>query len=394
VTSAVIVGAGPHGLATAAFLRAGGVETRVFGRPLEFWQTQMPRDMLLRSRKRSSNIADPEGALGLDAWAAAEGRSLDTPIPIADFVDYGTWFQRRAVPDIDNRLVSLVEANGRGFDLTLEDGELVQAEHVVVAAGLSPFAAKPSPYDALDESLVSHSSEHVSFEAFAGRDVIVVGGGQSALESAALLHEAGAQVEVLVRAETVRWLGDVSRPRQRSLRERMVPPTDVGGLVTGWIAAVPDAYRAVPPTLRDPIAYRCIQPAGAGWLRRRLADVPLTTGTVVVSLRAEGDRARLTLGRSEERVVDHVLLGTGFTIDVTRYSFLCARLLARLDVKRGYPVLDRGLESSVPGLHFVGAPAALSIGPLMRFVVGSWYAAPAVCRRVLGHRQPPAQVSF
>jgi FAD-dependent urate hydroxylase len=394
VTKAAIVGAGPHGLATAAYLRAAGVDTRVFGQTLAFWRTRMPHDMLLRSRKRSSNIADPERKLGLDDWAAHEGRSVAKPIPIADFVAYGEWFQAHAVPDVDARHVALVEADGRGFELTLEDGETLQAEHVVVAAGLAPFAVKPAVYDGLDGSLVSHSSEHVTFDAFAGRDVLVVGGGQSALESAALLHEAGAHVEVLVRAETIRWLGDASTNRRRSLRERLVPPTDVGGLVTGWIAAVPDAYRAVPAALRGPIAYRCIRPAGAGWLRGRLAGVPLTTGTAAVSARADGDRVRLALDGSGDRVVDHVLLATGFAVDVTRYAFLGERLLSRLEVERGYPLLDRGLESSVPGLHFVGAPAALSIGPLMRFVVGSWYAAPAVCRRVLGRRQPRGQVSF
>ena len=394
MTSAAIVGAGPHGLATAAFLRAAGVETQVFGRPLEFWRCQMPEGMLLRSRKRSSNIADPERSLGLDAWAAAEGRRVANPIPIADFIEYGNWFQRRAVPDVDSRLVSLVEADDGGFELLLEDGEGFRAEHVVVAAGLSPFAAKPPPYEGLDESLVSHSSDHVSFDRFAGRRVLVVGGGQSALESAALLNEAGAQVEVLMRAEAIRWLGDVSRARRRTLRERIMPPTDVGGPVTGWIAAVPDVYRTIPLDLRSRIAYRCIQPAAAGWLRRRLTGVTLTTGKAVVSVQPEDDRVRLTVEGSEERVVEHVLLATGYAIDVRRYPFLGNSLLARLELQGGYPVLDRGLESSVPGLHFVGAPAAASIGPLMRFVVGSWYAAPAVCRRVLGRRQPPGQVSF
>lgn len=174
----------------------------------------------------------------------------------------------------------------------------------------------------------------------------------------------------------------------------MVPPTDVGGLVTGWVAAVPDVYRAVPAGLQGPIAYRCIRPAGAGWLRPRLTDVLLTTGAAVVSAQEEGGRVLLTLDGGGDRVVDHVLLATGFVVDVTRYAFLGERLLSRLDVEHGYPLLDRGLESSVPGLHFVGASAALSIGPLMRFVVGSWYAAPAVSRRALGGHQPPGRVSF
>jgi hypothetical protein len=53
-----------------------------------------------------------------------------------------------------------------------------------------------------------------------------------------------------------------------------------------------------------------------------------------------------------------------------------------LDLVNGYPVLDRGFQSSVSGLHFVGAPAAWSFGPLMRFVAGTGFAARALTRGV------------
>lgn len=43
-----------------------------------------------------------------------------------------------------------------------------------------------------------------------------------------------------------------------------------------------------------------------------------------------------------------------------------------------------GLESSVPGLHFLGAPAAWSFGPIMRFASGGWYARSAAPRVVPG----------
>ena len=68
--------------------------------------------------------------------------------------------------------------------------------------------------------------------------------------------------------------------------------------------------------------------------------------------------------------------------------------MADIRLAGGYPVLGAGLESSVPGLHFVGAPAAYSFGPVMRFVVGSWYAAPAIARRAADRRQPPVSFAF
>lgn len=103
---------------------------------------------------------------------------------------------------------------------------------------------------------------------------------------------------------------------------------------------------------------------------------------------------RLTLDDRSERTVDHVLLGTGYSIDVRRYSFLVPGLAAAIEVVGGYPKLAAGLESSIPRLHFLGAPAAFSFGPIMRFVGRSWYDAPALTRGVLGRRQPPVRLSF
>jgi hypothetical protein len=36
----------------------------------------------------------------------------------------------------------------------------------------------------------------------------------------------------------------------------------------------------------------------------------------------------------------------------------------------------------------------MTFGPVMRFVVGTWYAAPAVTRAALGQRQPLLRWSF
>jgi hypothetical protein len=128
-------------------------------------------------------------------------------------------------------------------------------------------------------------------------------------------------------------------------------------------------------------------------LRTRLAAVPITLGTTVAATRA-GAAARLELSDGSTRTVDHVLLGTGYRIDVRRYPFLSPSLTAQLRVANGYPVLGRGLESSVPGLHFMGATAAHSFGPIMRFIVGTGYAAPAVARRAAERRQPLLRVAL
>jgi FAD-dependent urate hydroxylase len=391
----VVLGAGPYGLSVAAHLQAAGLEVRCFGRPLEFWRENMPAGMILRSRRRATHIADPYRELTIDEYERSEGKAVRDPsLLLNEFIDYGMWFQRRAVPDLDERFVHSVGREGGGFRVRLEDGEELEASRVVVAAGLSPFASRPAPFASLPQTLVSHASDHDDLSFLSGRRVAVIGAGQSALESAALLSEQGAVVDVLARAGAISWLADDTLPAVRPLVPVPLPPTGVGGRLTGWVAAVPDLFRRLPSVAKPWTSYRCIAPAGSGWLRPRLGEVTISCGRSVTQAQSRAGSLRLVLDDGSERLVDHVLLGTGYQIDVRRYRFLEPDLGTQLQVVGGYPRLGPGLESSVPGLHFVGAPAAYSFGPVMRFVVGSWYAAPAVTLRAVGRRQRPVRFAF
>ena len=128
---------------------------------------------------------------------------------------------------------------------------------------------------------------------------------------------------------------------------------------------------------------------GADWLPDRMRTVKFCLGRNVVDASEARGTRRPAPGRRQRALVDHVVLGTGYSIDVTRYPFLDDDLLGDLRLVKGFPVLGRGLESSVAGLHFVGAPAAESFGPTMRFVVGTAYTAPALTQHLLGRRRPP-----
>src|SRR5438105_5841964 len=147
--AAVVVGAGPYGLAAAAHLRAAGVETHIFGRPMEFWKNRMPAGMFLRSAWEASSIAHPERRLTLDEYRDAEAPKMEAPVPIADFLRYADWYRRQAVADVDERTVSRIEPNGNGFRVKLEEGDELHARRVVVATGLAPFAARPREFDAI-----------------------------------------------------------------------------------------------------------------------------------------------------------------------------------------------------------------------------------------------------
>lgn len=372
----LILGAGPYGLAAAAYLRrVKGLEVRVFGEPMSFWEQHMPAGMALRSGWQASHISDPERALTLDAYKASAAAEFAAPVPLDRFVGYGLWYQQQVVPDLDRRKVAIVDRNQRGFKVTTEDGELLHARRVVVATGIAPFAFRPPEFSELPAELASHSADHRGFADFKGRRVAVVGGGQSALESAALLQESGAQVEVLVRESHVHWLGWRKRlTRLGAIGRALYSPTDVGPAGVSQLVARPDHFRKLPRPLQDRIARRCIRPAGAHWLRARLQDVPITLGRRVQSAILKGEELRLVLSDGSERRVDHLLFATGYRIDLARYPFLAPELLGGIARTNGYPLLTRGFESSVPGLHFLGAPAAHSFGPLLRFVSGTEFA--------------------
>jgi FAD-dependent urate hydroxylase len=359
---------------------------------MAFWRDRMPRGMLLRSAWDASHIGDPNRALTLDKYAALQGVSIPRPVPLERFLDYGLWFQRLVAPNVDRRCVSRLEPADDGFTLDLEDGERVQARRVVIATGLSVFATRPPQFDGLPAALVSHSSDHQDLGEFAGQSVVVVGSGQSALESAALLREAGAEVEILARARRLTWIRRrFDRKEFGPLRPLLYPPSDVGPPGINQLTRNPALFKSLPLRLQRYVAWRAIRPAGAGWLPSRLTTVPVTTGMTIGEVAHVQGRLRVTLADGAHRLVDHALLATGYRVDVRRYPFLEPDLAGAVRMVRGadgYPALDRGFECSVAGLHIVGAPAAESFGPLMRFVAGTGYAARALTARVLAASHP------
>ena len=383
-----ILGAGPYGLAAAAHLQqVKGLAVRTFGEPMSFWDRHMPVGMFLRSNWTATQIADPHRALTLEAYEAASGCRLSQPVPLDHFVHYGRWYQQKAVPDLDQRMIARVERVPGGFQVSLADGEVLISRRVIVAAGIGSFAWRPPEFGTLPSSLASHTSEHHDLGKFAGQNVLVVGGGQSALESAALLREGGARAEVIARERKIHWLqGSLSRALHHGLgkftRSILYAPTDVGPAVISQLMARPDMLRRLPRGVQDRLRKRSVRPAGARWLVNRLQNVPIQLGCRVVQVAPVGPRIRVRLSDGSERTADHVLLGTGYRVDVSKYGFLAPELVQSMRRFHGYPCLTEGLETSVPGLHILGSPAAWSFGPLMQFVSGARYAAQALARHV------------
>jgi hypothetical protein len=386
-----IIGAGPYGLSATAHLRTvKGLDVHTFGEPMCFWERNMPKGMLLRSGWAASQIADPNQSLTMEAYQAASRTHFSSPVPLDCFMNYGLWYQRQAAPDLDPRKVTRVEPDAKGFRLILAEGETILSRRLVVAAGIGSFTWRPLEFAGLPSSLASHTSEHRELRSFAGKEVLVVGSGQSALESAALLHEGGAEVALVARALKINWLGGVVSSTIQfglgpTISKLLYAPTDVGPAGISQIVARPDLVRRLPRPIQDWLRKRSVRPGGARWLVARVQNVPNRLGRSIVSATPAGDRIKVQLDDGSARTFDHVLLGTGYRVDVSKYDFLAPELAQSISRFGGYPKLKEGFESSVPGLHFLGAPGVWSFGPLMQFVVGTHYASRALLRCVAGN---------
>jgi hypothetical protein len=214
--------------------------------------------------------------------------------------------------------------------------------------------------------------------------MVVIGGGQTALESAALLAESGAKVEILMRAPIIHWLeaGDTAQ-RTRGVRALLYHHTQVGPLWCNWLVARPNLLRILPVATQHYIDRRSIRPEAANWLRPRLANVRINTSRSVASVAPAAGGMRLMLDDGNIRQADHVLLCTGYAVDISRYHFMAPELLGSIACVGGYPRLTTRFESSVRGLYFVGAPATYSFGPLLRFVSGTEFCARTVAERIV-----------
>src|SRR5215469_2683486 len=121
-----ILGAGPYGLSAAAHLNTvKGMDVHAFGEPMSFWQGNMPAGMLLRSGWAATHIASPGETLSLDTFKQVTYARFSTPVPLDNFVNYGLWFQRRAVPNLDRRKILQIERHTNSFGLYLNDGQTV-----------------------------------------------------------------------------------------------------------------------------------------------------------------------------------------------------------------------------------------------------------------------------
>ena len=378
-----IIGAGPYGLSIAAHLAPTSVNFRIFGPPMHTWRTAILRDSHLKSDGFASSLYEPTRRFTLRSFCNETNQPYaDTglPVPCATFIEYGMAFQQRFVPTLDQRTIVEVKRAGDAFTLRADDGEIMSARRVVMATGLGRFGFMPPPLAALGPEFATHSSAYSTVERFAGRDVIVIGAGASALDLAKELLAEGATVRIVARGSEIVFHDP---PVERSAFQSILAPST--GLGPGWkslfCTELPVLFHALPESLRVRVVRRHLGPSGCWFTRDPVqSKAGFLLEREVREATAEGGRVRLTLARvdgsgAETVETDHVIAATGYRVDLARLGCLPEELRREIRLCDTSPALSTDFESSVPGLYFVGLAAANSFGPLLRFAFGARFAA-------------------
>ncbi len=378
-TDVVIIGAGPYGLSLAAYLRHGKVAHRVFGRPMQSWQNNMPQGMCLKSDGYASTLYDPKREFTLERFCREQGlayRSSGMPIPLETFVAYGLAFQKRMVPQLEEKDIEHVSKDGDRFVLRAADGETLRARRVVLAVGITHFGYFPEQLKGLPPEAVSHSFEHGNVERFTGKRVLVVGAGASAVDLAASLADVGTDVHIMGRRPKIGFYMPEMDPRP--LRRRVLFPRS--GLGVGWEYVIcvdaPLLFRALPQRFRHRVVRRHLGPI-PGWFMKEKVEgrIPMHMSAQITGVRWEGGKVHVHYDQPEQKgqefVADHVIAATGYKPNMQALRFLDPQLVSEVRIEDSTPVLSPSFQTSVPGLHMIGLASANCFGPAQRFAVGA-----------------------
>ncbi|MBA5225762.1 MULTISPECIES: flavin-containing monooxygenase [Streptomyces] len=343
-----VIGGGPGGLAAAQALRAKGVRAVVLERSDQVgssWRGHYERLRLHTTRGLSSlpGLAMPRS---FGRWVSRENvvRYLEK---------YAEHHELEIVTGVE---VSRVERapDGEGWLLRASGGRELTGRAVVLATGFNhtPYVPQwPGREDWSGEFL--HAGSYRSPAPFAGRDVLVVGAGNTGAEIAVDLVEGGARrvrlavrtVPHIVRRSTAGWAAQYSAVLVRRLPVRLVDRL----ARTMCRISVPDLTAQGLP-----------RPETGLYSRVREGAIPVQDAGIVEAVRTgrvevvaavegfEGDAVLLTDGSRVEP--EAVIAATG-------YARGLEPLVGHLDVldARGRPVTSGGrTPENAPGLYFTG----------------------------------------
>ena len=376
----LIVGAGLFGLSMAAQAQQSGIDYLIVGKPMDFWRSHMPAGMFLRSA--CDWHLDPAGIHTIEAFAANRGQTpADVePLSLDFYLDYTRWFREQKGLKIEPVFVERLDRAGDGFRAQMENGETIAAANVVLALGFANFAHIPAGLASLlPAGRYAHSKDLVDFVPLAGQRLLIVGGRQSAFESAALLQEAGAaHVHLCYRHPTPRF-----EPSDWGRANRIV-----AGLVDNptWFRDLSDEEKADINHWFWTEGRLKLEP----WLWPRLDHSEITLwpeSQLAGCVACADDSLAITLDSGAGFAVDQVLFATGYQVEMERVPLLAAgNLLAELATVNGSSCLDEYMQTNIPGLFVTSIPAMQDFGLFFGFTISARLSAQLMGRGIQQRR--------
>jgi cation diffusion facilitator CzcD-associated flavoprotein CzcO len=345
---AIVIGAGPAGLASAAALRTHGLRFLILEKSAavgSVWRRHYDRLRLHTDRGHS-------GLPGLP-MPRAYGR-YPSRAQVVDYLE--TYAARFDLKPVFNTEVLAVRRDGRAWRAEGGDNSR-RAPAVVIATGWADFPYAPTwPGMEMFVGEILHSSVYGNPGRFSGKRVLVVGLGASGGEIALDLAEAGVDVMVSVRG-----------PVNILPRDLLGLPIQIWAIAQSRLPArIVDAINA--PFLRlaiGPIETLGLTRPAKGPVQMIEEDgrAPLLDFGTVAQIRAGRIRVRgdiasfkrnsIVFARSPPEDIDAVILATGFRPDLRP---LLPDAKGVLSVS-GAPLVS-GAPTAEPGLFFCGALAS------------------------------------
>lgn len=360
----LIVGAGPYGLATAALAQKEGLSWKMIGEPMGFWKQHMPKGMILRSPIEWH--LDPVGGYSLKDYMHSQGlqESSVKSISLEMFLNYAAWFQEQLGLTIDEGRVQALNVRDGAIEALLENGEQVNAQHVVIAPGVRFFPNVPQEIVRnLPATRYSHTCDCVNFAAFTKKKCVLVGGRQSAFEWAALLRQqVDAEIDLVYRHETPDFVESDWSWVPQYVDATIEDP--------GWYRRQTEEERASMQQRFWAEGRKKLEP----WLAPVLQDSDVhcwPSSRIVECVVGKNDQIELALEDGTLLHADHLILATGYHVDVSRVPYLAAgNVMKDMHVVDGFPALDESFQSSMPHVYCAGVLATRDFGPFFGFVVG------------------------
>jgi hypothetical protein len=347
----------------SAYARHKNIEHVVVGKTMEFWKSNMPNGMYLRSA--CDWHYDPFNQDTLERYLETKNlkRADVEPLALDFYLNYVEWFvKQKGIEILPARVQQLnyVHDTRPFFEAVLQDGRTLTARNAVLALGFHYFKNVPEPYSALfPPGRFAHTCDFVDLAPLKDQRVLIVGGRQSAFEWAALINEQGADTVNLSYRHPTPAFQQADWSWVNPIVDAMVgDPSWFRRLTAGEKEQVNNRLWAEGRLKLEPwLAARITKDAIKAFPQSEVAACKeLPNGELEVSL----DGSTL--------VVDQIILATGYKVNVGQIPLLTnGNILAHLETRNGFPVLDEHFQSNIPGLFFTSMCATQDFGPFFAF---------------------------